>query len=340
MSKSATKSPMLAFVELASKLWLTQALNVAAKLGIADLLAEEPKTVDELAKLTDSHAPSLYRILRTLASVGAFTEVEPRKFALTPVAEYLRTDNPYSFRDQILMHCEQWHWDTTGAMFHAVKNGKPAVNHLFQVDTYWDYLVKNPESQELFDKAMLGAGKNFNERFVNSYDFSPFNKVVDVAGGRGALLSLILRKNPHLKGVLFDLAQTVEEAVPFLEKQGVLDRCERVAGNMFEAVPSGSDLYTLCFIMVDWDDDNAIKILQNVRRAIDKNGKVVIIDSIVPTDEEYSWVKWLDLEAMTIGYGRPRTEAEFTELFAKAGFQLARIVKTGTPCDAIELIPA
>lgn len=339
MSNPQTKSPMMAFVELTSKLWLTQALNVAAKLGVADLLTTESKSVDEIAQATNSHAPSLYRVLRCLASVGVFTEVEPYQFALTPIAEYLRTDNPYSFRAQVLMHCDDWHWRATGEMFRAVKDGKSAIHHLYQVNSYWEYLVKNPESQALFDRTMLAAARNFHAPFIKSYDFSDSSKVVDVAGGRGSLISAILKANPHLKGVLFDMPQTVVEAAEFLEKEGVIDRCERVGGDMFESVPTGGDIYTLSFIFIDWDDESLIKILNNIRNAMSKNGKLLAIDSIVPPGDEYSWIKWVDLDELTLSDGGPRTEIEFRELFEKAGFQLQRILTMETPCSVMELVP-
>lgn len=340
MSNPQTKSPMMAFVELASRLWVSQALNVAAKLGVADLLTKESKSVDDLAQATNSHAPSLYRLLRTLASVGVFTEVEPHQFALTPVAEYLRSDNPYSLREQILMHCDEWHWRSTGEMFRAVKDGKPAVHHLYQVDSYWQYLVQNPDSQALFDRAMLAIARNFHAPFVKYYDFSGCSKVVDVAGGRGALLASILKANPHLNGILFDMQQTVDEAAKFLEKEGVIDRCEMVGGNMFESVPTGGDIYILSYIFIDWDDESIIRILKNIRHAISENGKLLAVDSIVPPGDEHSWVKWVDLEELTLSYGGPRTETEFREIFQKGGFRLERILTIETPCSVMELVTA
>lgn len=339
MSNEQTKSPMMAFVELASKLWVSQALNVAAKLGIADLLTKESKSVDELAQATNSHAPSLYRVLRCLASVGVFSEIEEYQFALTPIAEYLRSDRPYSMREQILMHCEEWHSRSIGEMYRAVKEGKPAIQHLYQVDNYWHYLVQHPESQARFDRVMLAAAKNFHAPFVKSYNFSDCSKIVDVAGGRGALLASILKINPHLKGILFDMPQTVAEAAKFLENEGVSDRCSLVGGNMFESVPTGGDIYTLSYIFIDWDDESLIKLLKNIRNAIAQNGKLLVIDSIVPPADEHSWVKWVDLDELTLGYGGPRTEIEFREIFEKAGFQLARILKMDTPSSVMELVP-
>lgn len=336
---TSNKSPMMAYVELVSGFWISQAMNVAAKLGVADLLTEGAKSVDELAQATESHAPSLYRVLRTLASVGVFTEVESHRFALTPIGQYLCTDNPYSLRYQAVMHGDEWHWRTFGEMFRTVKDGKPAIHHLYQVDSYWQHLEKNPESQSLFNQAMINVAKNYHTPFIESYDFSSFTKIVDVAGGEGRLISSILKANPHLQGILYDMPQTVAQATKILEQEGVADRCETVGGDIFNSVPAGGDLYSLSYIFLDWDDDSCIKILQNIRATIPDHGKLLIIDSIVPIGDQHSWVKWVDLFELCMGYGRARTEEEFRAVFQSAGFQLARIFSMDTPCSLMELLP-
>lgn len=333
------KSPMMAFVELVSGFWISQAMYVAAKLGIADLLTEEAKSIDELAQATDTHAPSLYRLLRTLASVGVFTEVESRRFALTPIGKYLCSDNPYSLRYQAIMHGDEWHWRTFGEMFHAVKDGKPAIHHLYQADSYWQYLAQNPESQSLFNQAMINVAKNYHTPFIESYDFSGFTKIVDVGGGEGRLISSILKANPHLHGILYDMPQTVVQAAKVLEQEGVAHRCETVAGDIFKSVPAGGDIYTMSYIFIDWDDDSCVTILQNIRSTIADNGKLLIIDSIVPSGNEYSWVKWVDLFELCMGHGKVRTQAEFIEVFQRADFKLSRILSMETPCSVMELVP-
>lgn len=336
---TSNKSPMLAFVELASKLWVNHALSTAAQLGIADVMGDEPKSVDEIAQATDTNAPSLYRLMRCLASVGVFTEVEPKQFAMTPMAEYLKIDNPKTLRHQLMMHCAPWHLRFTQEIFNSLKDGEPAVKHAYQIDTLYEYFDRDGEAGELFNKAMVGLTRNFHTPLVKAYDFSGYTKVVDLAGGQGALISEILKANPHLQGVLFDLPQAVEQAADFLAAQGVSDRCEQVGGNMFESIPTGADLYTISYSIIDCSDESAIALLSSIRRAMADNAKLLVIDSIAPEGDEYHWVKWLDMDVMSIGKGGARTEAEFRELFRKGGFNLERIISAGTPVSAMELLP-
>ncbi len=333
------KSPMIAFVELVSGFWITQAMSVAARLGIADLLKNEAKSIDELAQATDTDTRSLYRLLRTLASVNVFTEVEQGKFALTPIGEYMQSDNPYSLRDLAIMHGDDWHWSSIGQMYRKFKEGKPVVHYLYQVDSYWQYLDKNPASQTLFNEAMVAVAKNFHTPFIDSYDFSSFTKVVDIAGGQGTVLSSILKANPHLQGVVFDLPRTVDEAATFLEEEGIADRCETIGGDMFKSVPEGGDLYVMSYIMADWDAERCRTILKNVRQAIAENGKLLVVDSIIPPANEYSWIKWLDLFELCMGYGGPRTEEDYAAIFEGSGFRWANTINMNTPCSVIELVP-
>ncbi|MFB2922871.1 methyltransferase [Aerosakkonema funiforme] len=334
-----TKSPLIAFLELNSRYWVNHALNAAAKLGIADVMSYEAKSVDEIAQASQTHAPSLYRLLRTLASVGVFAEVEPHRFALTPMAEYLRTDNPQSLRHQLMMHCAQWHLQFTKELINSIKDGQPAVTHAYQINTLYEYFDRDAEAGELFNLAMVGLTRNFHIPLVKAYDFSGYSKVVDLAGGQGALISEILKANPHLQGVLFDLPQAVDQAADFLAEQGVADRCERVGGDMFKSIPKGADLYTISYSIIDCNDESAIALLSSIRQGMADNAKLLVIDSIAPTGDEYHWVKWLDLDVLSIGKGGARTESEFRELFGKGGFELVRIINAGTPVSAMELIP-
>lgn len=331
---------MMAFVELVSGFWISQAMSVAARLGVADALTEEPRSIEELAEATQAHAPSLYRLMRTLASVGVFTEVEPRRFALTPVGEYLCDDNPDSLRYQAVMHGDEWHWQVFGGMLQTLKDGKPAIEHLHQVSSYWEYLAQHPADKSNFDRAMLGVAKNYHTPFIESYDFSGATKVIDVGGGAGTLIASILKAHPHLHGVLFDLPTTVAEGAKFLEREGVGERCETVGGDILQSIPSGGDLYTMSYVLPDWDDLHCITILKNLRAAMGSDSKLLLVDSIVPPGDRHSWVKWVDLFELCMGSGKLRTEAEFGELFKKTGLQLVRTMSMETPCSVMELIPA
>ena len=338
---SAAKSPMMAFVELASGCWISQALNVAAKLGVADFLIEGAKSVEELARLTDTHERSLYRLLRTLASVGVFEEVEPHRFALTPIAEYLCTDNYYSLRYQVIMHCDDWHWRAWGEMYSSIKDGKSGVYHVYKANSQYEYFQQDTAGGDNFNKAMIGVCRNFHTPFIESYDFSNCKKIIAIAGGEGTLISSILKAQTHLKGIIFDQPYVAEEAKTLLEKEGIANRCETMGGDMFKSVPPGGDIYTLSYILIDWNDDKVATILKNIRTAIgDTNGKLLVIDTIIAPPNEYQWGKWLDLELLSFGYGGARTKEEFNKLFEKAGFHLARVLSIGTPVSVMELIPS
>lgn len=333
------KSPMIAWVQLSSKLWLNHAVSSAAQLGIADAIGDDTKSVEEIAQATQTHAPSLYRLLRCLASVGIFTEVEPHRFAIAPAGQYLRSDNPQTLRYWVMMHASPWHLQFTDKMFDNVKDNQPAVTHAFGINNLYEYFDRDGEAGELFNKAMVNLTLNFHLPLLRKYDFSRFTKVVDLAGGQGALIAEILKANPHLKGVLFDLPQAVEQAADFLASQGVADRCERVGGDMFESIPTGADLYTISYSIIDCSDESAIALLKSIRRAMADNAKLLVIDSIIPSGDEFHWGKWLDLEVMSIGKGGARTEEEFRELFQKGGFQLVNIISAGTPVSGMELVP-
>lgn len=335
-------SAMTAFVELASGLWINQALSVAARLGVADFLKDGAKTTDELAQATETYAPSLYRLLRSLASVGVFTEVEPRRFALTPMGEYLREDNPFSLRYQAIMHCSDCNWPVKGEMYQTIKDGTPAIKAVFQVDNYFEYMEQHPEEGELFGKAVVGILRNFCLPLLKEYDFSGFTKVVGQAGPETVSIPWILKNNPQMQGVLFGPPPLVADAAGYAQSEGVAERCETIEGDPLDAFPSGGDLYSVSYTLIETPDESCVKMLQNIRRAMKDNGKVIVVDSLILPGEQYLWNKWLDVEEMTLGIGKVRTEEEFKLLFEAADFNLTRIItKEGeTPAVLMELVPA
>ena len=337
-----TNTPMLAFVELASGLWITQALNVAAKLGVADLLTEGAKSVEELAQATETYAPSLYRLLRTLASVGVFTEVEPKKFALTPVGEYLRDDHPGSLRYQVMMHCSECNWPLKGEMHRTVKDGKPTIQHIHGVENYMGYLDQHPQESELFFNAVFRILKNFCPPLLQEYDLSGVTKVVGAAGPENVAIAWILQNNPNAQGILFGPPPVIAEAAGYIDSEGLASRCETLEGDLVESLPPGGDLYTLSYTLIEANDDAALAILQSLRSAVAENGKVLVMDSVIFPGNDHDWNKWLDIEEMTMGDWKVRTEQEFKDLFDKAGFKLARLIykKGENPASLMELVPA
>jgi hypothetical protein len=245
--------PPATLLQMMTGYWVSQALHVAAKLGIADLLADGPVDCEDLAAATDTHAPSLQRVLRALASVGVFTEVSPGSFALTPLAELLRTETPGSMRALAIMYAEE-QYRAWGELLHSVRTGEMAFDHQFGMG-YFEYLAQHPEADRVFNEAMTGWTHQLVGAVMDTYDFSPFKTIVDVGAGYGALLTAILRSNPGTRGVLFEQPHVVASAEEQLVAAGVADRCTFVGGDFFAAVPTGGDAYVLSQILHDWDDE-------------------------------------------------------------------------------------
>jgi len=312
-------------------------ISVAAKLGIADLLAEKAQTADELAAETGTHAASLYRVLRTLASVGIFAENSGGKFELTPVAELLRSDVPNSMRDFALMLGGEWHWRIFSELMHSVMTSETAQKKACGAELF-EYLANNPEDAEVFNRAMTSHSLAAVPAIVEAYDFSDIGKLVDIGGGQGILLAGILKANSQMEGMLFDMPSVIEGKNELLEKESVAARVEKVSGSFFESVPAGADAYLMKHIIHDWTDEQNIKILHNINSAMNENGKVLIIEMVVPVGNESSPSKILDLQMLIGTGGKERTEKEYRELLEAAGFRLTRIIPTRSPLSIVEAV--
>lgn len=326
-------------LQIITNFWTSRAVGVFAKLGVADLLESGPKTAEELARATDTHAPSLFRVLRALASAGIVKAESEGRFALTPLSQTLVTNAPGSLRWFVTSELGQEHYPAWGNLMHSVKTGEIAFDDFFGMDI-WQYFKKNPEDGALFNDSMSGVTAAANEAILSVYDFSQFKKLIDIGGGHGGLITSILKKNPNLKGMLFDAPQVIEGARPRLEAAGVADRCETVAGNFFEAVPAGGDAYMMKWIIHDWDDEKALTILRHIRSQIPSNGRLIVVETVVPETDEPHFSKFFDLNMLVITGGKERTAAEFAELFAAAGFKLLRVIPTDLPTSIIEAEPA
>jgi SAM-dependent methyltransferase len=331
------RESLLTLRRLIAGWWVSKAVHVAAKLGIADLLAGGPMQVAELARATQTHEPSLYRLLRALASLGIFAETE-RGFELTPIADHLRSDSPSSVRGLAMLHGEPWHWRAWEDALHSVKTGEPAFDRAHGED-FFGFLRDHRDAAAVFDEAMSGISRSQHAAIVDAYDFSGIDHLVDVGGGHGTLLALVLSAYPNLTGTLFDLPDVVEGARPALERAGVADRCEVVGGDFFESVPSG-DAYLLAHVVHDWRDPEAARILANCRRSIAPRGRLVLTEIVIPPGNEFSHGKLLDLEMLVCFTGRERTEAEYARLLDAAGFRLTQVVPTAGDDSAIEAVPA
>lgn len=329
--------PPVTLLQMMTGYWPAQALYVAAKLGVADLLADGPTSCADLATATHTHAPSLHRMLRALASVGVFTETAPGTFALTPLADLLRTAVPGSMRALAITYNEE-QYRAWGELLHSVKTGGVAFEHLYGMPVF-EYFAQHPEADRVFNDAMIGWSNQVAGAVADTYDFSPFRTVVDVGGGYGTLLAAILRSNPNARGILFDQPHVIAGAEGLLTAAGVADRCATVGGDFFTAELPEGDAYVLAQILHDWDDDRCMAILRQCRRAITDHGKLLVVELVLPSGEEPFFGKWLDLHMLVMAGGRERTATEYDELFQATGFRLARVVPTPPGPSVVEAIP-
>jgi len=333
--------PPIVLYRLATAHYQSQAVYVAAKLGIADHLADGPQTHDALAKATGTQAPSLRRVLRLLAAAGVLNEREDGRFELTAVGSFLKS-GPGSFRAAAQLFAGPMIWKSWGDLLTTVRTGETAMPRVFGTGSF-EYFEQHPEEGAVFDEAMGAFTAMTAIAVAAAYDFSSMRKVVDVGGSQGALLAGILRANPKLRGVVFDLPRLADGARRAIAASGVADRLEFAGGDFFEAVPPDADAYLLKHVIHDWDDAKATRILRTCRAAMGPETKLLIVEGVYPARIDASPLSEgaarNDVNMMVCTGGRQRSEAEFRELYAAAGLRLSRIVETG-PAAVIEGVPA
>ncbi len=298
-----------------------------------------PRTSDDLAIATGSHAPSLYRLLRALAGVGVFEETGERQFALTPLGDCLRSDSPVRLKGWAEFIGRPYHWRSWADLRHSVETGENAFQHVHGVDP-WEYRAREPEESEIFDRAMTDLTRASVRALLDSYDFGRFGVVVDIGGGRGALLAALLGEYPSLRGVLFDQPHVVSGAAELLSAAGVADRCEVVAGSFFEAVPEGGDAYILKAIVHDWEDEEASAILRSCRQAMPAESALLVVERDLGPPNEGPDGKFSDLNMLVGPGGRERTVDEYRALYEAAGFRLVRVTPTAAGLSVVEGAPA
>jgi len=334
--------PPVRLYQMATGHYVSQAIYVAAKLRIADLLGNGPRRHDELATATGTDASSLRRVLRLLASAGVLNETEDGSFELTPIGACLQS-GPGSFRAVAQLFGGPAVWSSWGHLLHTVRTGETAWHHVHGPDSF-AYFTEHPEEGAIFDEAMGAFTAMVAIAVAAAYDFTPFRTVVDVGGGDGALLTGILAEKPALRGTVVDLPRVAEAARKRIAAAGLGDRCEFVAGDFFESVPAGGDAYLLKHVIHDWDDRRARSILENCRRVMGPQGKLLIVEGVYPPRIDQSapsrGAAANDVNMMVCTGGRQRSEAEFRQLFDAAGFALDRIVPTPAMSSVIEGTPA
>jgi hypothetical protein len=333
-----TPPPHIALLQMIVGKWVSSAISAVAHFGIADHLESGPKTPQELASLTGTQERPLYRLLRATASIGVFTEREDGRFTQTPLSEALRSNAKPCVRHMAMMLTDDWHIRAWEQLPWCIETAKPASYKLHGMGMF-DWMAQHPEKTGNFNQAMTDLSQGDAAAIVQSYDFSRFQHIVDVAGGHGTLLAAILDQTPKLRGTLFDMPHVIDGA----KKAGILgrfaDRCTLEAGSFFESVPEGADAYIMKFIIHDWYDPECIKILRHCRAGIRPGGCLLVVDQVVPGRNEPAFSKIVDLEMLVLPGGMERTEQEFHELFAAAGFRLERVIPMPAPQCILEGVP-
>jgi hypothetical protein len=317
---------------------ISTSLVLAAELGIADLLADGPRSSEELGRATSTHPRSLYRLLRLLCSIGVFTEIQTDSFAQTPLSECLRTGVPGSMRSWLRMIGGKIRYHTHAEALYSIKTGEPAFERVAGME-FFDYLAAHPDEGEIFNQAMNNMGKVVAAAVAQSYDFSDIGKIIDVGGGHGTLIAAILQKYPQMTGILFDSPHVAESARESIASAGPAQRCEIMGGDFFKSVPAGCDAYLLRWIIHNWDHDRAVTILRNCRQAMGERSRLLLIESVIPAGNEYHPGKFLDYIMLTAHRGQERTEEEYDSLLREADLRLDKVVPTGTHLSIIEAVP-
>jgi hypothetical protein len=327
--------PPVAMMGLITGYWVSQAVGVAALLGVADHLSEGSRSSDEVAASVGADPQAVYRVLRLLASVGVFSEPTPGSFALTPLGETLRSNVPGSVRNFAITETAPGHWLPWGRLHESVRTGRPMANDALGMGLF-EWYAQNAEEAGFFNAAMGNLSALAASELVRVYDFSAVRTVADVGGAHGVLLTAILRANPEARGILFDLPHVIATAEQEIQARGISQRCELVSGDFLEAVPEGADLHLLKQVVHDWDDERATRLLRNCHTALAPAGKLLLIEMVIPADNSPSPAQAMDLNMLVLLGGRERTEDEFRRLLAAAGFRLERVIPTHSPFNVIE----
>lgn len=312
--------------------WISKPIYVAAELRIADQLSDGPKPIGELAESVGAHAPSLYRLMRALACVGIFAETDDGCFELTPLAACLASD---ALRPIALMMHSQWHDRAWDHLLESIQTGKIAFDAAHGAGAF-DWFDRHPRAAAVFHQANAVKIMAAVPAIIDAYDFSTIYTLIDIGGGTGALMAGILDATPGLTGIVADLPSVIHSTDDAIRRNGLTRRGRRVACNMFETVPAGGDAYLLSNVLHDWNDADALAILETVYRAIKPEGRLLIIESVVPSGNDFSIAKLLDLEVFVMGGGRERTLAEFRALLGRAGFGLSNVTATQAGVSIIE----
>jgi hypothetical protein len=330
--------PSIQLIQMATACWASRVLYVAARLRLADHLASGPKTAEALAGPTETHAPSLGRLMRTLASMGLLTEKENQCFGLTPLGEALKSGAPGAARATVLTLAGDWIWNGFGNFLYSVQTGKSGLEKSLGQPIF-DWLAKHPTEASLFSETMIGVHGEEPATVAAAYDFSSVGTLVDVGGATGHLLCTVLARHTGIRGILFDLPHVVRDAPALIHSRGLTDRITIEPGSFFEKVPEGHGAYLLSHIIHDWSEEQCLKILGHCRRAMKPESRLLIVEMVLPPGDTPHPGKMLDMMMLVGPGGQERTGDEYRALLAKAGLRMTRIVPTESPVSVVEAVP-
>ena len=336
-SFSQSTAPHIQLVQMGTAYWVSRVVYAAARLGLADHLESGAKTAEEIAASCNVHAPSLHRLMRTLASLGILSERTERRFALTGLGKALTSNAPGSARATLLTVGSHWFNSSFDHIVYSVETGETGFQKEYAMPVF-DFLAQHPEDASLFSETMIGIHGDEPPAVATAYDFSTFETIVDVGGATGNMLGTVLTRHSKPRGVLFDRAHVVRDAPALLESKGVLDRVTVEAGDFFETVPIGGDAYILSHIIHDWDEEKCLTILKHVHRAMKPGGRLLIVEMVLPAGDTPHPGKMLDMVMLVLPGGQERTEAEYKSLLEKADFRLIRIIPTASSVSIVEAV--
>ncbi len=324
--------------QLLNGVFVVGAVSCLAWLGIPDLVEHGPKSAEELALQIGVDPRALYRLLRATACVGVLSEGADGKFSETPLSAVLRSNANPSLRAFAIMHGRDWHGLGWSKLDYCMRTGKSALEHIYGMPIF-QFFEQHPEEQKLFQQSMTDLSTIDGPAVADAYSFGEIRSIVDVGGGHGFLLATMLARNPHLKGTLYDMPHVVAGAKDGPLKP-VMERCTLASGDMFRSVPAGADAYIMKHIIHDWPDEECIKILKACRKGANSGGKLLVVDNVIQPGNDFAPGKFLDLQMLIFPGGCERTEKQFRDLFAAAGWRLSRVIPTAVPESIVEGVSA
>ena len=338
VAERQTPPPHVGIFLLLNGAHVAGAVSCLAQLGIPDFIDSAPKSAEELAKQIGADPHALYRLMRATACVGVLSEGPDGKFSQTPMSTVLRSDANPSLRSLAIMGGREWHGRGWSHLEYCIRTGKQALEQIYGAHVF-DYLKQNPAEGQIFNDAMTQLSMIDSPAVADAYNFDGIHSIVDIAGGHGLLLATILKRNPQLRGTLFDMPHVIEGAKNGPLKS-VMERCTLASGDMFSSVPAGADAYIMKHIIHDWPDDKCVQILKACRKSVNSGGRLLVVDNVIQPGNDFSPAKFLDLQMLIFPSGCERTEKQFRALFAASGWQLTRIIPTAAPSSIVEGLPA